>query len=111
MFTWKNPHSSQAEASFKISLWTSSEFPLESLEKSMVGMSLDSGDKVLASVGLSDISLKNLWGIVVGLFFLSSWTSSMCPTLMGEEMGAGAIGDRITKVNGYYELVVLQLLP
>lgn len=43
-----------------------------------------------ASVGLSVLSLTNLSGIVVGLDFLSSWTSAMCPTLIGER-GAGAI--------------------
>ena len=48
-------------------------------------------DRVVASVRLSVMSLTNLSGIVVGLAFLSSWTSSMCPTLTGER-GTGAIG-------------------
>ena len=56
----------------------------------MTGMSQDGGERVIAGVGLSVISRTNLSGIIFGLVFLSSWTSSMWPTLM-EEMGTGAM--------------------
>lgn len=55
-----------------------------------MGMSVGD-DRAVAGSGLSVISLTNLSGIVVGLPFLSSWTSSMCPTLMGGESGTGAM--------------------
>lgn len=65
-------------------------FPLESFEKLIVGMSLEDGIGAVRLVGLSVLSLTNLSGIMVGLVFLSSWTSSMCPTLT-EEIGIGAM--------------------
>ncbi|KAG7018623.1 hypothetical protein SDJN02_20493, partial [Cucurbita argyrosperma subsp. argyrosperma] len=61
----------------------------KSLDKSIVGMSEDE-IKAVACVGLSCMSLINLWGMVLGLNFLSSCTSSMCPTLI-VEIGTGAI--------------------
>ena len=42
------------------------------------------------SDGLSALFRTNLLGMDVGLAFLISWTSSMCPTLMGER-GIGAM--------------------
>lgn len=66
-------------------------FPLESFEKSMVGMSLEDGIAVARVEGLSVMSRTNLSGIMVGLDILSSWTSSMCPTLTGEILGIGAM--------------------
>lgn len=54
-----------------------------------MGMSEDE-IKGVAGVGLSCMSLINLSGIMLGLNFLSSCTSSMCPTLIGE-IGTGAI--------------------
>ena len=56
----------------------------------MTGMSLCGGERALADVDLSVMSRTNLRGIVSGLVFLSSITSSMCPTLM-EEMGTEAM--------------------
>jgi len=87
--TWKKPHSSQALVSCNISLLYSSLLPLTSLEKSMMG-TVSGGCRAVASVGLSVMSLTNLSGIVAGLAFLSSWTSSIWPTLIGE-MGTGAM--------------------
>lgn len=49
--------------------------------------------KAVGGVGLSCTPLINLSGIVLGLNFLSSCTSSMCPTLTGE-LGTGAIESR-----------------
>lgn len=57
-----------------------------------MGMSEDE-TKGVAGVGLSFMSLINLSGMVLGLNFLSSCTSSICPTLI-EEIGAGAIEGR-----------------
>lgn len=76
-----------------------------------MGMPLDD-DKAVASAGLSVMSLINLSGIVVGFAILSSWTSSMCPTLIGG-MGTGAMetiwSNKIRKAYKFY-LVALVLL-
>jgi len=48
----------------------------------MVGMVLRDG-RTVAGAGLSVTSLTNLSGIVAGLSFLSSWTSSKWPALIG----------------------------
>ena len=63
---------------------------LTSLEKSMTGTSHAGDRDTVPGVGLSSVSLTNLAGILVGLDFLSSWTSTMWPTLIGE-MGSGDI--------------------